>query len=221
MAVAALVLYTVWLLWAFVLRTALQIRRTGDSGFRGVTRTGPVETLAGVGFVVALLVGVAAPIAALAGLAPIAPLSSGFLGGLGAVLASLGVLATVAAQTAMGTSWRVGVDPDERTGLVDTGVFAVVRNPVFSAMVLTAVGLCLMVPNVLAVIGLAGLVVAIQVQVRRVEEPYLRSVHGDAYARYETTVGRFFPGLGRRHGLGGRAPDPGGRGPDVRLRSEP
>jgi protein-S-isoprenylcysteine O-methyltransferase Ste14 len=34
-------------------------------------------------------------------------------------------------------------------------------------------------------------------QVRAVEEPYLLSVHGDAYATYAARVGRFVPGVGR------------------------
>ena len=33
-------------------------------------------------------------------------------------------------------------------------------------------------------------------QVRLVEEPNLRSVHGDAYGRYQTTAGRFLPRVG-------------------------
>jgi protein-S-isoprenylcysteine O-methyltransferase Ste14 len=40
----------------------------------------------------------------------------------------------------MGASWRIGVDPSERTDLVTGGAFALVRNPIFSAMLLT--GIC-------------------------------------------------------------------------------
>ncbi len=45
--------------------------------------------------------------------------------------------------------------------------------------------------------ALAVLVATMQYQVRRIEEPCLRRVHGAEYARYTTRVGRFVPGLGR------------------------
>jgi protein-S-isoprenylcysteine O-methyltransferase Ste14 len=197
-AVAALVLYVLWFVLAFGIRTVVQVRRTGDSGFRGLSRSGLLEVTAGLGFVVALLVGFAAPIADLAGVARIDGLDWPWVAVAGAAVASVGVALTLLAQLSMGESWRIGVDPGERTALVHDGAFRIVRNPIFSAMVVTAIGLALMVPNVLAVIGLVSLVIALEAQVRGVEEPYLRSVHGEDYRRYEAAVGRFVPGLGRR-----------------------
>ena len=44
---------------------------------------------------------------------------------------------------------------------------------------------------------LAAVVTAQQIQVRLVEEPYLRRVHGDAYRRYAASTGRFLPWIGR------------------------
>ena len=46
---------------------------------------------------------------------------------------------------------------------------------------LTFLGLALVVPNVLSAAMLVAFVVALEIQVRLVEEPYLRRVHGDAY----------------------------------------
>lgn len=46
----------------------------------------------------------------------------------------------LAAQQAMGRSWRIGVDTDERTELVTEGVFGLVRNPVFTAMIVAVGG---------------------------------------------------------------------------------
>lgn len=198
MAIAALAIYAIWLVLAFGFRTVVQIRQTGDSGFRGLSRGGGVEAATGVGFAAALLTGFAAPIAALAGLDGVGALSATPVAIVGVVLACTGVAATLAAQMAMGDSWRIGVDPGEHTELVGGGVFATVRNPIYSAMALTALGLALMVPNVLSIIGFCALVVALQLQVRLVEEPHLRRVHGDTYRVYEETVGRFVPGIGCR-----------------------
>jgi protein-S-isoprenylcysteine O-methyltransferase Ste14 len=96
----------------------------------------------------------------------------------------------------MGTSWRIGVDPAERTALVTSGPFALVRNPIFAAMLPTALGLTLLVPSWVAIAGLLGLLVALELQVRVVEEPYLLRAHGEKYAGYAARVGRFVPGMG-------------------------
>jgi protein-S-isoprenylcysteine O-methyltransferase Ste14 len=49
-------------------------------------------------------------------------------------------------------------------------------------------------------------VVAIEMQVRVVEEPYLRRTHGDAYTAYAARGGRFLPGIGRLHPVPGARP---------------
>ncbi len=113
------------------------------------------------------------------------------------MLALGGIGLTLYAQLAMGDSWRIGVDPGERTELVTAGPFAVVRNPIFAAMIPTALGLALLVPSAVAIAGFAALVGALELQVRVVEEPYLARVHGDAYGAYAARVGRFAPGIGR------------------------
>ena len=199
MAVAALILYLVWFLLAFGLRTLIQVRRTGDSGWRAgglPGKTGSLEWWAGLGFVVALAAGLAAPIADLVGLAPL--VDTGWVVAVGAVVASVGVLVTFIAQVSMGDAWRIGVDKAEDTDLVTRGAFYVVRNPIYSAMLVTAIGLTLMVPNVIALVGVVALVAALELQVRGVEEPYLEARHGPAYLSYAGRVGRFLPGVGTR-----------------------
>ncbi|MFP5488571.1 MAG: methyltransferase family protein [Acidimicrobiia bacterium] len=194
----ALLLYAAFFTAAFGWRTWLQWRRTGDTGLRMHAEPGSLQWWAKLGFVAALVAGVAAPIAGLAGMSVLCVLDTGAVRGAGAVIAVGGILATVAAQWQMGESWRIGVDPTERTGLVTEGIFAHVRNPIFTAMLIAAVGFALMVGNWVAVAGLAALVTALEVQVRAVEEPYLARTHGAAYDAYRTTAGRFLPGIGRR-----------------------
>lgn len=197
MAAAGLILYALWFLLAFGIRTVIALRRTGDSGWRGISgRPFTLEWFAGVLFTVALVTGVAAPVAGLSGLDPLTTASG--VHWAGAVVATLGVVLTLLAQLSMGDSWRIGVDESEHTALVTEGAFAVARNPIFSAMLLTAAGLTLMVPNAVAVAGLAALVLALELQVRGVEEPYLVAIHGDRYLGYARRVGRFLPGIGRQ-----------------------
>ena len=199
MAELALALYALYLMLAFGLRTWLQWRSTGSTGFHGVGgRPGSAEWLAGVGFVVALVLGASAPVLALLDLVePLDALDRSGLHVAGVLLALVGIALTLYAQIAMGTSWRIGVDEGERTELVTDGPFALVRNPIFSAMIPTALGLTLMVPSVVALIGFAALVVALELQVRVVEEPYLIRAQGASYEQYASGTGRFVPGLGR------------------------
>ena len=115
----------------------------------------------------------------------------------GLIVTVVGFLGVLAAQAGMGASWRVGVDATERTELVTTGAFAVVRNPIFTAMLTTLGGLTLLVPTVVTAAAWLCLLVAVELQVRFVEEPYLLRTHRQAYASYAARVGRFVPGLGR------------------------
>ena len=199
MAAVALVVYVVYLALAFGLRTVLQLRSTGSSGFHGLGgRPGSAEWFAGVLFAVALILGAAAPILDLTGtIEPVEAIDGDALNLLGLGLALLGVAMTLYAQVVMGESWRIGVDHDERTELVTGGPFAWVRNPFFSAMVPTALGLALMVPSAVSIAAFVALVVALELQVRVVEEPYLLRVQGERYREYASRTGRFVPGIGR------------------------
>jgi protein-S-isoprenylcysteine O-methyltransferase Ste14 len=198
MAVLALGLFVAWFLVVFVARTLAQKRATGDSGVRTGALSAPVgsiEWVAGWMLVLALLSGVMAPVSELLGLGPI--VSSKPVRVVGVVVAVVGTVLTSLAQSAMGKEWRIGVDADERTGLVTDGAFALVRNPIYTAMFTTALGLVLMVPNWVALVGFVLLVASVELQVRFVEEPHLRRLHSDEYAAYEARVGRFLPGIGR------------------------
>lgn len=194
----ALILYLGYLAVVFGLRTWLLYRRTGTTGYRGLS--GPVGSpgwWGGIGFIVALLAGLAAPALQLLGhLVPFDVLDSSGVRAIGFTLTLTAGALTLIAQQAMGRHWRIGVKEDETTELVRSGIFALVRNPFFSALLITATGLTLLAPNPLAVTALIALLGAVELQVRAVEEPYLRTVHGSAYADYTARVGRFVPGIG-------------------------
>ena len=198
----ALALFVSYLLIGFVLRTAIQLRRTGDAGFRGFSgRPGSAEWSAGVLFTVALVAGFLGPVAALAGTDGPTPSVDDALRWSGVAVAVLGIAGTALTQLAMGDSWRIGVEESERTELVTDGFFAVVRNPFFTATLTTGAGIALMVPNLLSLLGWALLLIAVQLQVRVVEEPHLKRQHGSAYVEYLATVGRFLPRFGQRRGV--------------------
>jgi protein-S-isoprenylcysteine O-methyltransferase Ste14 len=197
MALTALVLFTVFAALGFGWRSWEQRRRTGSAGFHGISgRIGSLEWLAGIGFVAALVIAVTAPVLQLLGaVAPLVDLP--WLQAVGIAVAVVGIIATVYAQIDMGESWRIGVNASETTVLVRSGVFALARNPIFGAMLIFGAGVVLVTPNIVALVGFVALLVSIEIQVRVVEEPYLLRTHGDSYADYAASVGRFSPGIGR------------------------
>ncbi|OBI79939.1 isoprenylcysteine carboxylmethyltransferase family protein [Mycobacterium sp. E740] len=199
MPIVSLTLYAVFAVLGFGWRSWEQKRRTGSTGFHGISgRPLSAEWFAGVGFVVAMGALVCGPILQAAGLvAPLRPLDQTWLNIAGIVIAVLGIVATLYAQLDMGDSWRIGVDAGETTTLVRTGVFGRVRNPIFAAMMVFGLGIALVTPNLVAFAGFLLLVATIEAHVRLVEEPHLLNTHGDLYRDYLAAVGRFVPRVGR------------------------
>jgi len=193
----ALVLFSIFGILGFGWRSWVQYRRTGSTGFRGISAGGLTERVAGIGFVVALIVAVSAPILQETKVVePLRMLSAVWVQTVGIVVATAGIAATVYAQLDMGDSWRIGLDVNETTTLVHTGVFGRIRNPIYTAMFTFGIGIVLVTPNLVAGAGLILLIATIELQVRRVVEPYLLRTHGDAYRAYTASVGRFIPGVG-------------------------
>jgi protein-S-isoprenylcysteine O-methyltransferase Ste14 len=193
-----------WMLVGFVVltlgvRVIIQLRTTGKTGLIGLRRgAGPLEWLSG--FLV--LGGMAMAIVSLQlvlqdSLDPIDALDKDPVHVIGIALAGGGGLAVFLAQLGMGASWRIGVSDDQDTELVTTGWFRIVRNPIYSAMIVGWTGFTLMVPTSLAFAAVVVIAIGLELQVRFVEEPYLKRTHGDEYGGYASRVGRFVPGVGR------------------------
>ncbi len=198
MAAVALALYIAFGVLALGGRCWMQHRRTGSTGYRGLSRRlGPLGLVGGISFIVAMVGGLVAPVLQLLRVvSPLRILNHGWIGGAGLVLATCGLGATLYTQLDMGESWRVGVDTTETTALVRTGTFGLVRNPIFTAMIVFTLGEALLAPNPVAIAVFLIFVAAVEISVRSVEEPYLRRIHGDDYRDYTARVGRFVPGLG-------------------------
>jgi protein-S-isoprenylcysteine O-methyltransferase Ste14 len=116
----------------------------------------------------------------------------------GLALAVLGIAGTLWAQVAMGTDWRIGMDHETPTNLVTDGPFRWVRNPIYTAMVVFVAGIALALPSVLTALLVLATAAEVQLQVRRVEEPFLLERHDRDFATWAARAGRFLPGIGRR-----------------------
>jgi protein-S-isoprenylcysteine O-methyltransferase Ste14 len=198
MATVALALYIAFGLLALGWRCWMQWRRTGSTGFQRISHgVSLLGLIGGVGFIVAMMGGLVAPLLQLFGVvSPLHILDHRWVNVAGFALAVCGLAATLYTQLDMGDSWRIGVDTSETTTLVRTGTFRLVRNPIFGAMVVFTLGETLLAPNPVAIAVFAIFLAAVEVSVRTVEEPYLLDIHGDDYRDYTGSVGRFVPRIG-------------------------
>jgi protein-S-isoprenylcysteine O-methyltransferase Ste14 len=196
LATAMLVVFVVLTLFV---RVAIQLRRTGSTGLIGLRKgAGALDWLSGVLFIGGMAMAIVSLNLVLNDeLDPIDALDVDGLHVVGIVLAALGGLAVFAAQLGMGENWRIGVSDEQRTDLVTGGWFSICRNPIYAAMVVGWSGFALMVPTWLGLAAVVAIGLALELQVRFVEEPYLVRTHGDEYEAYASRIGRFVPGVGR------------------------
>lgn len=93
----------------------------------------------------------------------------------------------------LGTNWSVTLEVRAQHRLVDTGVYARVRHPMYAAIFLVSVAQGLLLANWLA--GWSAFVafgVLYVLRVRR-EEALMLATFGDAYAAYMSRTGRLLP----------------------------
>ena len=109
----------------------------------------------------------------------------------GHLFVAVGAAIALVSQYHMGAAWRIGAAEGAQDGLVQTGPFAISRNPVFLGQAILFVGLFLAFPDPIQFLITAALIVAIALQVR-IEENVLTRAFGDAYADYAARVPRWF-----------------------------
>lgn len=121
---------------------------------------------------------------------PIPWLHSTWLMGMGLGLLVIALVWVLVAQIQMGDSWRIGIDEQSKSPLVQHGLFGVSRNPIFLGMIVMLAGLLFTVPTAATlVVTLLGIAL-IHVQVR-LEESFLLEKYGDAYRAYQARVRRW------------------------------
>lgn len=197
----ALTLYLVFLVFAVGGRIALHYLATGDHGIRPVRRTASntakcASILLFTSFVATFVLsfldaaGTIRPQVDLGGSANM----------LGAIISLAGIALMIVSQYQMGAAWRFGVDQAEKTDLVTGGLYALVRNPIYSGVFLFCIGLLVVLPHVLILFFIATAWLSIELQVRFVEEPHLRGLHGAVYEKYAEQKGRYCPRFRRKSG---------------------
>lgn len=108
----------------------------------------------------------------------------------GVLFMSASLIWVIVAQSQMGASWRIGIDHDEATTFVQTGLFKYSRNPIFVGIILISFGYFLVLPNALTLTILVLDIALIQIQVS-IEERFLKEAHGETYLQYCKHVRRW------------------------------
>jgi len=184
-----------YLVVAFLWRSYLVYKRTGVNpyvigrskgvaGFVEMFLRVPLVVLALVTFVYAVFPGV------YQFAVPIHWLESFAIQVAGVVLLGVALVWTAIAQMQMGKSWRVGIDKENRTELVESGLFKISRNPIFLGLRVALVGFFLAMPNAVTLLVMTLSDVLMQIQVR-LEEEFLTGVHGDKYQEFCSRVRRW------------------------------
>lgn len=110
---------------------------------------------------------------------------------IGLGVASLGIIFFVAAISAMGNNWRVGVDKNQQTQLVTNGIYRLSRNPAFIGFDLIYIGITMAFPNwILLIVSCMGIVM-MHFQILE-EERHLPDIFGKAYTDYKKLTPRYF-----------------------------
>ena len=189
----AVILSGTFLLLAVVGRVIIQIHQTGNHGIRFANPiTEPVAAIAGTAFLLSFSLSILFIALDYLGVWQLERLEvvSNF-SVLAVAIGYFGILITLTAQWQMRDEWRIGVDQNEKTALVTHGLYSRSRNPIYFGIFLYWIGLAGALPHPLILI--LGLVcwLSIEVIVRKVEEPYLRRLHGCDYEKYLEQTNRY------------------------------
>lgn len=117
-----------------------------------------------------------------------------WINGLGFVVGLIGLTLCWLAQRTMGNAWRVGIDKENETPLLMSGVFQFIRNPTYSGLFLLCFGVWLIFPTFSFLTWCLLFFVMIEFQVRE-EEEHLLTLHGETYQNYTTATKRYIPSI--------------------------
>lgn len=114
---------------------------------------------------------------------------------IGVVIIVLGVMTFIISVAQMKDNWRAGVQREEKTNLVTTGIYSISRNPAFFGFDLMYIGILSTFFNWYLCFATIFAIVLFHLQIVNVEEDFLIEAFGEEYLEYKKKVFRY---LGRR-----------------------
>jgi protein-S-isoprenylcysteine O-methyltransferase Ste14 len=105
---------------------------------------------------------------------------------------AIGLAATLLCWKRMGKSWRMGINPEEKTQLIVSGPYAYIRHPIYAIQSLMLLASMALLPSPLMLVAGLHMMTFLQWEARR-EEKYLVVHHGQGYVDYCRQTGGFVP----------------------------
>lgn len=124
------------------------------------------------------------------------PPAEAVLDGTAFVVIAACLAATTLCWRKMGTSWRMGINPAEKTQLIASGPFAYVRHPIYALSIVMMLWSMFAIRSPLMIVA-GGIHIGLIVWESIREERHMLRVHGEDYARYRRRTGRFIPARAR------------------------
>jgi protein-S-isoprenylcysteine O-methyltransferase Ste14 len=109
----------------------------------------------------------------------------------GGILCVVGLVLAAFGARSLGPGASPFPRPKDDTHLVETGVYAIVRHPIYTGLTLFALGYSLIWTSMAALVATAALFVELDLKSRR-EERWLQEKFG-SYGRYQARVRRLIP----------------------------
>lgn len=109
----------------------------------------------------------------------------------GAMIELFGIVVFVASVMEMKDNWRAGVQRNDKTNLVTTGIYSISRNPAFLGFDLMYIGILLTFFNWFLGFTTVFAVGLFHLQIVNVEEVFLLETFGHDYLKYRRKVCRY------------------------------
>jgi protein-S-isoprenylcysteine O-methyltransferase Ste14 len=191
---------TVWVYWACVGAMIVRVRRRTRK-LSGIVPSQRVEQLMGIIWVPLVVAWMSFPFLAATRTAPPWGLPAFAQGSpvivLRWVAAGVGLVClglSIECWLRMGKNWRMAVTPDPQTELVTTGLYGLVRHPIYALSILLMLCTVVVAPT-MPVAVIAFMHIVLMIAKAHNEERFLVGLHGAAYRHYLDRTGRFFPRL--------------------------
>ena len=123
-----------------------------------------------------------------------APITYPKIAYLGTLISLSALILTFYCWHYMGINWRIGIDYQEKTTLLNSGPFKKIRHPIYTLSMLLMLGTCLVMQTNLAIILLCAHLFLFSLEAIR-EEQHMIQKHPLDYVNYIKQTGRFFPKL--------------------------
>jgi len=113
---------------------------------------------------------------------------------LGAAVTIAGLLFAVWAREHLGSNWSRSVTIKQGHELITTGPYAVVRHPIYTGILAGFLGMAIAISQVRGFIAFVLIFLAFWIKLR-IEEQWMRSQFGEAYATYAQQTAALVPYL--------------------------